>query len=43
MVKSLQEIKLYINMAICDGAQANRRLIALYFESEEDAGRFLRL
>lgn len=37
MVKTLQEIKFYVNMAICDGAQANRAFIALHFKSEEDA------
>lgn len=37
MVKSSQEVKFYVNMAICDGAQANRAFIALHFESEEDA------
>jgi hypothetical protein len=36
IVKALQEIKFYVNMAVCDGAQANRAFIALHFDNEED-------
>ena len=36
VVKNLQKMMFYVNLAICDGAQANRAFIALHFEGEED-------
>ena len=35
IVKNLQEIKFYVHMAICDGAQANKAFIALHFDGKE--------
>lgn len=37
IVQALQEIKFYVHMAVCDGAQANRAFISMHFEDDKDA------